>query len=82
VIDYKKPCYLSRVDHDRKIRSRKQRTDIGKYVIVNRTMQLWNKLPAGALGAPSCKPCYFRERVSKVINKAKWRCCGNYKKMQ
>jgi hypothetical protein len=39
-----KPCYLSRVDHDRKIRSRKQRTDIGKYFFVNRTIQLWNQL--------------------------------------
>jgi hypothetical protein len=25
------PCYLSRDDHDRKIRVKKQRTDIGKY---------------------------------------------------
>jgi hypothetical protein len=24
-------CYLSRVNHDRKIRSREQKTDIGKY---------------------------------------------------
>jgi hypothetical protein len=34
-----RPCYLSRVD-DRKIRSRKQRPDIGKYSFVNRTIQL------------------------------------------
>ena len=27
----KGPWYLSRVDHDRKFRARKQRTDIGKY---------------------------------------------------
>jgi hypothetical protein len=33
---------MSRVDHDRKIRSRKQRTDIGKYSFVNRTIHLWN----------------------------------------
>jgi hypothetical protein len=25
-----KPCYQSRVDHNRKIRTRKQRTDVGK----------------------------------------------------
>jgi hypothetical protein len=30
-----KPCYLSRVDHGRKIRSRKQRTDIRKYSFLN-----------------------------------------------
>jgi hypothetical protein len=39
-----------RVDHDRKIRSRKQKTDIGKNSFVNRTIQLWNQLPADALG--------------------------------
>jgi hypothetical protein len=67
----KRPCYLSRVDHDRKIRSRKQKTDIGKYSFVNRTIQLWNQLPAGALGSLSCKPSNFRKRVRKVINKVK-----------
>jgi hypothetical protein len=38
------PCYLSRIDHDRKIRSRKQKTDIVKYSFVNRTIQLRNQL--------------------------------------
>jgi hypothetical protein len=32
------PCYLSTVDHDWKVRGRKQRTDIGKYSFVNRTI--------------------------------------------
>jgi hypothetical protein len=44
-----KPCYLSRVDYDRKTRSRKQKRDIGKYSFVNTTIQLWNELPADAL---------------------------------
>ncbi|PNF27112.1 hypothetical protein B7P43_G08518 [Cryptotermes secundus] len=66
-----RPCYLSRVDHDRKIRSRKQKTDIGKYSFVNRTIQLWNQLPADVLGARSYKPSNFRKRVRKPINKAK-----------
>jgi hypothetical protein len=35
-----RPWYLSRVDHDRKIRSRKQKTHIGKYFFVNRTIQI------------------------------------------
>jgi hypothetical protein len=65
------PCYLSRVDHDRKIRSRKQKTDIGKYSFVNRTNKLWNQLPADALGTLSCQSSNFRKRVRKVINKAK-----------
>jgi hypothetical protein len=33
-----RPCYLRRVDHDREIRSRKQKTDIGKYSFVNRAI--------------------------------------------
>jgi hypothetical protein len=57
-----RPCYLSRV-HDRKIRSRKQMTDIGKYSSVNRTIQLWNQLPAVVLGTFSCKPSNFRKTV-------------------
>jgi hypothetical protein len=65
------PCYLSRGDHGKKIRSRKQRTDIGKYSFVNRTIQLWNQLPEDALGALSCIPSSFRKGVRKVINKVK-----------
>jgi hypothetical protein len=39
------PCYLSRVGHFWKIRARKQRTDVGKYSFVNRTITDWNQLP-------------------------------------
>jgi hypothetical protein len=45
----KGPCYLSRDDHDCKFRARKQRTDIGKYSFANRSVKLWNQLPAEAL---------------------------------
>jgi hypothetical protein len=37
---------LSRVDHFRKIRDRKKRTDIGKYSFENRTIKNWNQPPA------------------------------------
>jgi hypothetical protein len=47
----------------RKIRSRKQKTDVGKYSFVNRTIQLWNQLLADALGTLSCKPGNFRIRL-------------------
>jgi hypothetical protein len=66
-----RPCYLSRGDHDKKIRSRKQRTDIGKYSFVNRTIQLWNHLAAVGFGTPYCKPSNFRKRVRKIINEEK-----------
>ena len=57
----------SRVDHIRKIRDRKQRTDIGKYSFVNRTIKNWNQLPAEALGIFLCKPKRFRNIVKKAI---------------
>jgi hypothetical protein len=63
-------CYMSRGDHGKKTRSRKQQTDIGKYSFVNSTIQLWNQLPEDALGTPA-KPSSFKKRVRKVINKAK-----------
>jgi len=61
------PHYLSRVDHERKIRSRSQRMDIGKYSFVNWTIQHWNQLLAEVLGILPCKPITFKKRVRKVI---------------
>jgi len=62
-----RPHYLSRVDHGREIRSRRQRTGIGKYSFVNRTIQHWNQLPAEVLGILPCKSITFKKRVRKVI---------------
>ena len=62
------PHYLSRVDHERKIRSRRQRTDIGKYSFVNTTIKDWNQLPAEVLGTLPCKLNTLKKRVKKVIN--------------
>jgi hypothetical protein len=67
----RRPCYLSRVNHDKKIRSRKQRTDIRKYSFINMAIQLWNQPPGDDLGTLSCKPSNFGKRVRKVINEAK-----------
>jgi len=63
------PHYLSRLDHEQKIRSRRQRTDIGKYSFVNRIIQHWNQLPAEVLGTLPCKPITFKKRARKVIIK-------------
>jgi len=62
-----RPNYLSRVDHERKIRNGRHRTDIGIYSFVNRTIQLWNRLPAEILGTLSCKPNAFRKRARKWL---------------
>lgn len=62
-----KPCYLGRDDHTRKIRTRKQRTDVGKYSFVNRTIRSWNQLPPGVLESFPCKLGTFRKRVRKVV---------------
>ena len=59
--------YLSRIDHEQKIRSRRQRTDIGKYSFVNRTIQDWNQLPAEVLGMLPCKLKTLKKRVRKAI---------------
>jgi len=63
----KGPCHLSRDNHDRKIWSRTQRTDIGKYCFVNRTIKLWNQLAAEALATFRCKSHTFRKGFRKVI---------------
>jgi len=53
---------LSRVDHERKIRSRRQRTDIGKCYFVNRTIQHWSRVVAEVLGTLPCKPIIFLKK--------------------
>jgi len=60
-------CYLSRNDQGCKIRTRKQRTDIGKYCFVNRIIKLWYKLSAEALMTVRCKSHIVRKQDGKVI---------------
>ena len=43
------PRYLSKVYHHWKIRARKQRTDIGKYSFVDRSITDRNQLPEGVI---------------------------------
>jgi len=62
-----KPCYLSRDDHNRNIRNRKKRTDVGKYSFVSWTIQSWNQLPAGLLASLPCKLNMFRQRVKNGV---------------
>jgi len=62
-----RPHYLSRIDHERKIRSRRQRTDIGKYSFVNRTIKDWNQLTAEVLRTLPCKLKTLIKRVRKAI---------------
>jgi len=60
-----RPHYLSRVDHERKIKSRRQRKDIGIYSFVNRTIQHWKSLPAEVLGILTWKPVTFKRGQGK-----------------
>ena len=64
----RRPYYLNRVEHVRKVRDRKQRTDIGKYSFVNRTIKNWNQT-AEALGTVRCNTKTFRNRVRRAIIK-------------
>jgi hypothetical protein len=68
-----RPHYLSREDHNRKIRPRKQRTDIGKFSFLNRTIISWNQLPTDLIPSFPFKLNKFRKRVKKLIaaNKVK-----------
>ena len=61
------PSYLSSVDCNWKIRTRKQRTDVAKYSFVNRTITDWKQLTGGGIGALAGNKCSFRKRVRKVI---------------
>jgi len=63
----RRPYYLSRVDLDWKIRNMMHRTDIGKYSCVNRTKQLWDKLPINSLRTFPSKLITFRTSIRKVI---------------
>jgi len=56
-----------REDHNRKIRTRKQGTNVCKYSFVNRTIKTWNPLPGGLLVSFSCKLSTFRKRVKNVV---------------
>jgi hypothetical protein len=60
------PSYLSRFDHNWKIRARKQRTDVCKYYFVNRTITDWNQLTEVEIGAVTGNTYSFRKRVWKV----------------
>jgi hypothetical protein len=62
-----KPCYLSKEDHNRKIRTRKQRTVIDKYSFLNRTIKTWNQLPASLLASFPSKLNTFKKRVKNVV---------------
>jgi len=44
------------------------KTDIGKYSFANKTIRLWNRLPAEILRTLPCEPIAFRKRVRKVVN--------------
>jgi len=69
------PSYLSRVDHNWKIRSRKQRTDTGKYSFVNRSIADCNQLPAGAIGTDHGNTYKFKTRVRKMLTgEGKYKC--------
>jgi hypothetical protein len=58
---------LGRVKHNRKIMTRKQRIDVGKYSFVIRIIKRWNQLPAGLLASFPCSLSAFTKRVKKTV---------------
>jgi len=65
----KRDCNLRRDDHNWKIRNSKQKTNVGKYSFVNRTLKSWNQVPAGLLASFLRKLNTFKKRVKKVITR-------------
>jgi hypothetical protein len=62
-----KPCYLSREDYNRKVKNRKQRTYVDKYLLVIRTIKSWDQLPANLLVSFTCQLNTFRKRDKNVV---------------
>jgi hypothetical protein len=62
-----RPCYVGRDDHNYKITSRKQRSDIGKFSFTHRTISNWNQLHAELLDSYPCNLKSFRKRVKRAI---------------
>ena len=53
--------------YNRKIRTRKQETDVDKYSFVNRTIKSWNQLRASLLASFPSKLHTFRKTVKNVV---------------
>jgi hypothetical protein len=64
--------YLGREDHNLKIRTAKQRTDVGKYSFVNRTIKSWNQLPACLLASFPSKLNTFWKKIKLQTRGLKW----------
>jgi hypothetical protein len=52
-----------------KIRARKQRTAVGKFSFVNRTIMDWNQLSEGVIGFSPVKINIFSKRVWKMTTR-------------
>ena len=50
-----------------KIRTRKERKDVGKYPFINRAIKSWNQLPASLIASFPSKLNNFRKRVKNVV---------------
>jgi hypothetical protein len=59
------PSYLNRVDRHWKIRARKQKTHIGKYSFVNRSITHWNQLLERAIGTSHGKLIFSKRGLGK-----------------
>ncbi|KAJ4451170.1 hypothetical protein ANN_02612, partial [Periplaneta americana] len=65
-----KPTYYGRNDHDFKIKCRKQKTDVGKFSFLNRTINDWNDLPAAVFeGCPSLRR--FKNNLKSCLNQSR-----------
>ena len=62
----KAPTYISRGDHSHKIKEREQRTDVGKFSLINRTIRDWNNFPASVFERFPSSVKVFKSRVIRL----------------
>jgi hypothetical protein len=58
--------YYGRGDHRFKIKLRQQRTDVGKFSFLNRTIVDWNQLPAAAFEGSPLNLGRFKRNLRKL----------------
>ncbi len=61
------PSRVGRNDHTCKIKSRGQRSDVGKYSYVNRTIKNWNEIPAAVVEPFPGSVGVFRRRLNQYM---------------
>ena len=64
---WRRPYYLCRIPHVRKIRDRKQRRDIENYSFVNKTIESWDQISTETLGLTLINLRFIEKELGKQL---------------